>query len=159
MTTKRELNRIKIQTLSSQNLSIKEIAEVVGVDYKTAKKWSKEGYHHHYNTKQKTKLSPVTKRLITKEMKDKLGSSLRRCKNLLNNSQSYRKRNKTISKDTINSYVKSTNWDKIPRKLCEKPLLSKLNTNKRLKDISKFPQERPSGVESRDPYGLKGEEI
>ena len=42
MTTKKELNRIKIQTLSSQNLLIKEIAEIVGVDYKTAKKWSKK---------------------------------------------------------------------------------------------------------------------
>ena len=77
----------------------------------------KKIYHHHYNTKQKTKLSPVTKRLITKEMKDKVGSSLRRCKNVLNNSKSYKKRNKTISKDTINSYIKSTNWGKIPRKL------------------------------------------
>ena len=47
MTTKRELSRIKIQTLSSQNLSIKEIAEIVGVDYKTAKKWSKEECYHH----------------------------------------------------------------------------------------------------------------
>ena len=86
----------------------------------------------NYNTKQKTKLSPVNKRLITKEMKDKLGSSLRRCKNLLNNSQSYRKRNKTISKDTIDSYVRSTDWGKIPRKLRKKPLLSKLNIYKRL---------------------------
>ena len=47
MTTKKELNRIKIQTLSSQNLLIKEIAEIVGVDYKTTKKWSKEECYHH----------------------------------------------------------------------------------------------------------------
>ena len=42
MSTKREVNRIKIQSLFGQNFSIKEIAKIVGVDYKTAKKWSKE---------------------------------------------------------------------------------------------------------------------
>jgi transposase len=51
MYSERELKRKQIQLISGQGLSIPEVAKTVGVEYKTAKKWSNiDGYKHNYDT-------------------------------------------------------------------------------------------------------------
>ena len=58
MTSQREINRIKIQAFASQKVPISQVAKIVGVNYKTAKKWYFENeHHHHYNTKVESKLT------------------------------------------------------------------------------------------------------
>ena len=64
-------------------------------------------------------------------MKDKTGSSLKGCKKMLNMSKMFVRRNKTISHNTINKYVLSTDWGKISYKM-KKPMITKLNAQQRL---------------------------
>ena len=131
--TERELKRKEIQLLCDQGLPICEVAKKLGVDYKTAKKWSTTNtFKHNYNTNQKKKVTPNTKRRISNEMKDNSGASIRKCVRKLNMSEDYQNRNKTISKTSVQNYVKSTDWGKYARKLRIKPLLSQKNIKDRL---------------------------
>jgi len=131
--SEKEVKRQNIQLLVSQGMGISEVARVLKCDYKTAKKWStREDCHHNHNTKPMKKLSPNTKRRITYLMKDKIGSSVRKCTKTLNNSEDFKSRNKTISKTCVQSYVKCKTWGKIARKLRAKPLLTPKNIRDRL---------------------------
>lgn len=131
--SEREVKRKQIQLLFGQGFSVPEVAVKLNVDYKTAKKWStSDDYKHKYNTNQKKKLTPNTKRRISNEMKDISDSSLRKCVKRLNMSENYKNRNKSISKTCVQSYVRSTDWGRIARKMKVKPLLSKKNIKDRL---------------------------
>jgi transposase len=129
----KETKRIEIQALARHGVPTSEIAKQLQVNYRTAKKWSQRMDHkHNYNTIQEKKLTPNTKRRISAEMKEKIGSSLRKCSKKLNLSENYKMRNKTISYSSVNKYLKSTEWGKLARKLRTKPLLSNLNVQNRL---------------------------
>ena len=134
MYSEREVKRKQIHLLNARGMSVAAMAKVVGVDYKVAKKWSNcDTIKHHYNTVQRKKLTPNTKRKITIELKDKVGASVRKCVRKLNMSDVYKNRNKTISRKAVQNYLKTTNWGKIGRKLKVKPLLSKKNVNDRVR--------------------------
>ena len=133
MYSERELKRKQIQLLSGQGMEIKEMVKILKVDYKTAKKWSnRDNCKHNYNTIQKKKLSPNTKRRISNEMKGECGASVRKCVKKLNMSDDYKERNKKISKTTVQKYLKTKEWGKVARKLKTKPLLSKKNVRDRM---------------------------
>ena len=64
-------------------------------------------------------------------MKNKIGSSLRGCAKILNFGSDYKNRNKTISKSTIDNYIKTTEWGRIARKMTAKPLITEKNVKDR----------------------------
>ena len=131
--SERELKRQNIQLLCDQGLSFSEVAKQLKVDYKTAKKWSTtDTIRHKYNTIHKKKVTPNTKRRISNQMKEVLGASVRKCVKKLNMSESYQNRKKTISKTSVQKYIKAKDWGKYARKLPVKPLLSQKNINDRL---------------------------
>jgi transposase-like protein len=133
MYSERELKRKQIQLLCDQGLPDSEVAKQVGVDHKTVKKWKNTNdFKHKYNTIQKKKLTPNTKRRISGLMMNRTGASLRKCSKRLNFSNDYKSRNKTISHTAVQNYLKTTEWGRVARKLRPKPLLSKKNIKDRL---------------------------
>ena len=116
-----------------QGFSRAQIAAALEVSYNMVKKWSYRGdYRHKYNTVQKRKITPTTKLRITGLMKDRVGSSIRKCVRTLNMSDYYTNRGKHISRITVRRYVRSQPWGRIARKLVIKPLLTKQNVTDRL---------------------------
>ena len=65
-------------------------------------------------------------------MKDRVGSSIKKCVRTLNMSDDYTNRGKHISRTTVRRYVRSQPWGRIARKLVIKPLLTKQNVTDRL---------------------------
>jgi hypothetical protein len=105
----------------------------LNVDERTVKKWANcDGHKDKPHTGRKTKLSPKTKRKIETEMRDVLGASTRKCTKILNSSEDYLSRDKTISRTTVKDYVRSTEWGKTAYKPLVKPLLSSKNISDRL---------------------------
>ena len=111
--------RLKIKTLADQQMTPYQIAQKLGVDYKTAVKWShRDGVKHRFNTDMDKKMTPNTKRAITGMIKDRVGMSINKCVKRLNMSA---------------GYVRGTDWGRVARHLKQKPLLSKKNIKDRLK--------------------------
>jgi len=129
----REVTRKQIQLLARQGFLTIDIMNELNVSRDTVKKWADtQEYRHHYNTKPKRKLSPNTRRRITGLMKGRVGASVRKCANRLNQNKEYKNRKKTISYQTVQNYLKTTTWGRIARKLKVKPLLTKKNAEDRL---------------------------
>ncbi|XP_054168970.1 uncharacterized protein LOC128966180 [Oppia nitens] len=134
MYSDREVLRQKIKLLSDQGMSAGRVARELNCNIKTVKKWSnQDNFRHKYNTIQRKKMTPNTKRRVSNELKDKVGGSLRKCVRKLNMSSDYINRDKTISRRTVQRYLKSTKWGSIARKMKVKPLLTPKNIADRLK--------------------------
>ncbi len=132
MASQRKKTRIQIQALNKSKLSIKEIVSVLKVDERTVKWANCDGHKNKPHTGRKTKLSLKTKSKIETEMRDVLGASTRKCTKILNSSEDYLSRDKTISRTTVKGYVRSTEWSKTAYKPLVKPFLSSKNISDRL---------------------------
>jgi IS30 family transposase len=126
--------RIKIKALHQAKMSPTEIAYQLNITRKTVYKWiNSRTVERKKGSGRPSTISSNTKRTITRSLKEKVGSSLRKTAKKLNFSKSYQQKGKTISYSTINNYVKSKNWGIKAYKRPYKPLLSIKNIEDRLK--------------------------
>ena len=131
-----------VQTLAAAGKTIREITNLVDMHRNNVRMWTnRPDIKHNHHTVADTKLSPNTKRKITRHFKDKMGGSYRKCAKMLNKSDDYRKRDKTISFQTVRRYVKSQKWGLIARKMTLKPLKTQLNKTDRIKFARKVTEE------------------
>jgi transposase len=130
----REHIRVKIQALWKEGYGASQIARKFGVTRKTVYLWvRRKTVVDKKRPGQPTKLSPTTKRQIKKKMYRKVGSSVRKMSKLLNLSKRYANKGKTISKDTVQNYLKKTTWGQKAFRSSTKPILSQKNIQDRMK--------------------------
>lgn len=129
------MTRARIQAFSAAGYSEREIASKVGCSRLTVQLWKgKKIVKDKIKPRKSVKLSPSTKRTIKAQMYQKIGSSVRKCARRLNFSKRYRKKKKTISKDTVQKYLKRTKWGRRAYRRPTRPLL----TEKNIKDLMKL---------------------
>lgn len=133
MPSMKEIIRAKIQAFSDCGLTTKQICKKLGINRYMVIRWrNRTDTKNKSRQSRSTKLTPRTKEAITQEMRDKAGASLRKCAKKLNFSTWYQEHNKMISYGSIQSYLKTTDWGKVARKIRVKPLLSSKNIKDRL---------------------------
>ena len=133
MCSSQEIKRIKIKALNAANIGVSKSATILKCTRNTVRRWINRNDTRTANGRgRKTKVTPITKSIIEREMRDKIGASLRKCAKVLNSSEHYKSRCKTISTWAIRRYLKSTDWGKSAYKIPAKPLLSKINVIDRL---------------------------
>lgn len=126
--SKRMLKRVKIQALYKAGASNKKICKELKVSEKTVIKWKKKrNFEDKPKGKPLTKIDRFTKNVINYKLNGKNDSSIRKTTDALNESKMYVNAGKTISKSTIQNYVKSTKWGKKAFKSQFKPKLSDKN--------------------------------
>lgn len=75
--------------------------------------------------------------MIENELKEKLGSSTRRCCRDLNFSEHFKEKEKTVSRTSIINYLHQTDWGKSSYKMNRSFMLSPVNIDARL-NFGKF---------------------
>src|ERR1700743_1018205 len=138
----RKEKRVAIKTLLGERNSLREIASKLQVSKTTVQKWA------HSNTlddKPKSgrprKLSPTSKSQIKRNLFEKTGTSVRKVTKKQNESKRYRDRGKTISRSSVQRYVKKQPWGKTAYKHPHKPLRSQKNIEDRVKFGEKLKME------------------
>lgn len=130
----REEKRVQIQTLLSEGYGASQISRKLGVAYNTVKLW--EGRRTVVDKKRSgrpTELSPTSKSQITRNLKEKIGGSVRKTLKKLNESARYQKKGKKISRAAVRNYVKKQKWGKTAYKRPKKQILTQKNIQDRLK--------------------------
>jgi hypothetical protein len=103
----------------------------LGVHYDTVKVWKdRETVEDKSLSGRPTVLSPTTKAQITKNLKEKVGGSIRKSVKRLNESTRYNRKVKKIGRNTVRRYIRRKYK---PSKTPAKPVLSKKNIQDRLK--------------------------
>ncbi|XP_035701370.1 ABC transporter G family member 23-like isoform X3 [Folsomia candida] len=101
----RQEKRVQIQTLLSEGYGASQISRKLGVAYNTVKLW--EGRRTVVDKKRSgrpTELSPTSKSQITRNLKEKIGGSVRKTLKKLNESARYQKKGKKISRAAVRNY-------------------------------------------------------
>jgi DDE superfamily endonuclease/Homeodomain-like domain-containing protein len=130
----REVIRAKIQALSTTGTPIKQISRILGVARNTVKLWKdKNSVVDADRPGQPTKMSPVTKRMIKRDLKENFEGSISKVTKKLNLSKHYLKKNKKIGRTAVHNFVKSTPWGRKAFKAPEKQILTQKNINDRKK--------------------------
>jgi transposase len=125
--------RTQIQFLSQHGVKSKIIAERLNVNIKTVHKWMKRTTI--FDSKQPGRppvlLSPNTKATITSLCKDQWCASIRKTAKILNLSEAYQQRGKTISATTVRNFIRSTEWGRIAYSAKKAPMLTNRNVQDR----------------------------
>ncbi|XP_035714868.1 uncharacterized protein LOC110858831 [Folsomia candida] len=130
----REEKRVQIQTLLSEGYGASQISRKLGVAYNTVKLW--EGRRTVVDKKRSgrpTAFSPTSKSQITRNLKEKIGGSVRKTLKKLNESARYQKKGKKISRAAVRNYAKKQKWGKTAYKRPKKQILTQKNIQDRLK--------------------------
>lgn len=126
--------RIEIKTLLKQGFTTSHIARILRVNPKTVWKWShRKGHADKKRSGRPRKCSPRSKQVIRRQMKEKLGASIRKTTRILNMSESYKIRRKQISRESIRRHLKTTKWGKKNFATTKRTLLSQKNVADRMK--------------------------
>lgn len=153
MPTARELKRLAIKTLTREKLSVSQIATKLKIDPKTVRLWqNRRSFEDKPRQGRPSKLSPVTKREIKRNLIDLPGASVQKVVRDLNQLPSFKKRSKTISRPTVQRYVQTTDWGRKAYKVPKEPRMSIKNIEDRLKFAKKLQE---TGYCDPGPRGQK----
>jgi transposase len=109
------------------------IAALLKVNIKTVIKWKqRDDVTDLPRPRPSPVLTPSTKAAITSHCKDIWGASTRQVARILNASPEFVTTGLTISKSSVSSFVRSTDWGRIAYRVQTKPLLSSKNIADRL---------------------------
>ncbi|OXA47024.1 hypothetical protein Fcan01_18107 [Folsomia candida] len=130
----RAATRSKIQVLHEEGYGPMQIARKLGLDRKTVWRWkNRKSICDKKRTGRPTKASPTTKNMIKSRMYRKLGSSVRKCAKALNESKRFLGKDKKLSHQTVQNFIKTTTWGKTAFKSSCKPHLSAKNISDRVR--------------------------
>jgi transposase len=126
--------RTQIQFLSQHGVKSKTIAERLNLNIKTVHKWM--GREHIIDLPHPGRpplmLSDNTRDKIEELCRDKWNASIRKTAHTLNASTDYQVREKVISKSTVCSFIRSTDWGRIAYRAQTAPMLTEKNVRDRL---------------------------
>jgi transposase len=130
----REKKRAQIQALFSEGYRICEIVKILKVDRNTVKLWSgRSSVSSKSRSGRPTVLSPTTKAQINKNLKNKIGGSVRKTVRRLNASKRYQEKKKKICRRTVQNHVKRQPWGRTAYKRPVRPLLTAKNIRDRIR--------------------------
>ena len=149
---KREKIRANIQFLSKRGFTDMRIADELKVSVKTVRKWKNRDGIRDKSRPGRTPvlMSSPTKATITNICKDEWNASTRKVAKVLNGSEDYTQREKTVSEATVRRYIRSTDWGRFSYKATVKPMLSERNITDRT-NFSAMVMEK--GYTQRSPEG------
>ena len=123
-----------IQALYKAGHSAKEISKCVGVSRNTVKRWrNRKSIENKKGSGRPTKLSRYDKKQIYNILYQNYDASIRKTAKIINSESRNKRKNKTICPNTIQNYIKSTEWGKKAYKSPKKQKLSEKNIKERLK--------------------------
>lgn len=138
MKIRRPLNNIekryRIQALHDEGFTVTEIAKKVHATRKTVYLWmNRASVYNKKGSGRKKKLSNLDKKQIKSFLYQNFDASLRKAAVIINSKKRNKNINKTITHQTIENYIKTTNWGKNAYKSPKKQKLSQKNIADRLK--------------------------
>lgn len=130
----REHTRVRIQLLAKMGYSLKQISVITKTGISTVLRWvHRTSVHDRKRSGRPKKLSTRDKRQISDIMQCKLGSSLRKTTKLINSAKQNIANNKTVCFNTVQNYLKNTDWGKHAYKSSSKPKITRKNIDDRIK--------------------------
>lgn len=124
--------RIEVLALLKAGISPTVISKKLNIARRSIYYISKRiSYQYKKRIRQPKKLTPTTREKIEKEFRDVPFASIRKCAKILNFSDNYIERQKTISRTSLQHFLKTTEWGKTAYKIRKEPMMSVKNIDDR----------------------------